>query len=102
MPTVKGVGIGVPETSAATEKTDVGLDAPVEFHTGEVEWTLPIRIPAKAELGNYQVEVLVGFLTCDDKSCDAPSGLSLNTTVEVAADASTESVVMLHGSETVP
>lgn len=96
VPSVKsGMEIGVPETSASKEKVDVGLDEPVEFHAGEVEWTLPIKIPSKAEPGKYPIEVLVGFLTCDDKSCDAPSGLSLNGTLEIATEASDQPVAML-------
>lgn len=96
VPTIKsGIEIGVPETSASKEKTDVGLDAPVEFHVGEVDWMLPIKVPANAEPGQYPIEVLVGFLTCDDKSCDAPSGLSFNTTVEIGAETSDKSVAML-------
>ncbi len=96
VPSIKsGMEIGVPETSAAKEKTDVGLDAPVEFHAGEVEWSLPIKVPAKAEGGQYPVELLVGFLTCNDNSCDAPSGLSLNVTLEVGAETSNEPVAML-------
>jgi len=95
VPSIKsGLEVGVPETFADKEKTDVGLDAPVEFHVGEVEWTLPIKVPVKAAAGKYPIEVMVGFLTCDDKSCDAPSGLSLNTTLEVAADSSVQAIEM--------
>ena len=96
VPSIKsGLEVGVPESFADKEKTDVGLDAPVEFHVGEVEWTMPIKVPMKAATGKYPIEVLVGFLTCDDKSCDAPSGLSLNATLEVAEDSSAEKVEML-------
>lgn len=95
VPTIKsGLEVGIPESFADKEKTDVGLDAPVEFHTGEVEWTIPIKVPMKSPEGQYPLELMVGFLTCDDKSCDAPSGLSFSGTLEVGADSSVQAMEM--------
>lgn len=95
VPSIKSeLEVGLPVSYSNKEQTDVGGDAPVEYHVGEVEWTIPIKVPMKTELGQRPIEIMIGFLTCDDKSCDAPAGLSLNGTVEVAEEASSETVQM--------
>ena len=93
VPSVKGLEFDVPQTTAEKGTTDVE-DKPVEYHVGQVEWTIPVSVPMKAAEGKYPIELMVGFLSCTDKTCDNPAGLSLNATLEVAAEASTESAAM--------
>lgn len=94
VPNLSGLEVRLPETTAAKEKVDIDLGTPIEYHVGEVEWTMPFLVPAKSESGKYPLEIFVGFFTCDDKSCDPPAGLTLNATLEVAGDSSSESAAM--------
>ena len=86
---------GVPQTTAEKKTLDVADEnRPVEYHVGQVEWTIPVSVSKKASEGMYPIELLVGFFSCQDENCDSPAGLSLSTTLEVAGAASSESVAM--------
>ena len=45
---------------------------------------LPIEVPAGAELGQRPIELLVGFNTCDDRSCAPPAAVRLSGILTVA------------------
>ncbi len=89
-----GLKFGAPNTSAARESIDIGAAQPVDYHVGAVEWTIPIRVPAAAAEGQYPIEVQVGFFTCNEQSCDQPSGATFNGTLEVASQAANNTVAM--------
>jgi len=96
VPSIKsGLVFDIPQTTAETKKLEIpDEEQPVEYHPGQVEWTVPISMPTKATEGKYPIELMVGFFSCKDKNCDNPAGLSLNATLEVTNEASTESTVM--------
>ena len=71
-----GLRFGRPQTKAATE-VDNRLDTPITYHNGDVTWQIPIRVPASAQAGEYPLELQVGFMTCNEGSCSARSGLSV-------------------------
>ena len=81
-----GLRFGAPQTDAAIE-LDRRLETPIAYHAGDVTWQIPIKIPDTAQPGEYPVELMVGFVTCNDRACSARSGLSVSGQVVVAADA---------------
>jgi suppressor for copper-sensitivity B len=82
-----GLRFGAPTTAAETEAQDAGLDEPVVYHKGPVEWVVPISVPENAGEGEHPIALQVGFLTCSDRSCDKPSAVELKGSVTVARDA---------------
>lgn len=95
-------GDGLPETNYRTlivAKTKSGLkfgqpstDAPVKsmegfedavYYEGSVKWEIPVFVPKTVKAGELPIELLVAFLTCNDRACSPPSGLSATTTVTV-------------------
>lgn len=79
-----GLRFGAPRTDQEVVVNDFGSDLRFEYHPGPVQWTIPIEVPESAESGQYPVEMLVGFTTCSDTSCDSPSGIRLTGVLEVA------------------
>ncbi len=61
-----GLRFGAPQTKAAIAM-DKRLDQPIAYHDGDVTWQIPIKIPDNAKEGQYPVELLVGFVTCNDR-----------------------------------
>lgn len=88
-----GLRFGKPQTKAATEVDD-RLDTPITFHSGDVTWRIPIRVPPSAEAGEYPLELQVGFMTCNDRSCSARSGLSVAGKLTVTSAPSTPDVAL--------
>jgi thiol:disulfide interchange protein DsbD len=48
------------------------LDA-VEYHTGTVVWSVPIKIPADAKPGKKSLQTQIYFQICDENSCKPPT-----------------------------
>lgn len=80
-----GLRFGRPQTTANTA-VDNRLDTPITYHEGDVTWRIPIRVPPTAAAGEYPIELLVGFMTCNDRACSARSGLSVAGKLTVTAD----------------
>lgn len=83
-----GLKFGTPTTDANLE-TFPGLDD-VRYYGGEVTWSIPVHIPATAQTGELPIELMVGFTTCNEGSCDEPSGLLIEGSVQVAEQSSNE------------
>ncbi|MBX3421219.1 MAG: thioredoxin family protein [Pirellulaceae bacterium] len=83
-----GLLFGAPLSQQKVISLDLGLDRPFEYYDGQVTWTIPIGVPLSAELGQRKIELLVGFNTCDDKSCDPPAGLRITGSIDVTDQAS--------------
>lgn len=71
-----GLRFGRPQTDAPIS-VDNRLETPISYHDGDVTWRIPIRVPDNAQAGEYPIELQVGFVTCNDRSCSKQSGLSL-------------------------
>ncbi|MCC6508060.1 MAG: thioredoxin family protein, partial [Pirellulaceae bacterium] len=75
VPTKKGVvKWGEPLTDAKVH-TNNDLGFAVEYHAGEVQWKIPLRVPADTPEGPQELELVMGYMTCTDESCDPPAGL---------------------------
>ncbi len=72
--TKSGLKFGAPTTGSKIKSMSVGPDS-VEYYAGKTTWEIPVTVPESAESGEYPIELSVGFYTCDDKSCDPPSGI---------------------------
>lgn len=72
--TKSGLRFGEPQASTEIESM-LGLEE-VKYYAGsEVTWSIPIQVPASAETGEFPIELLVGFNTCNDRSCDPPTAV---------------------------
>jgi suppressor for copper-sensitivity B len=81
---------GTPHTDEKIITKDVGLDQPFEYYPGSVQWRIPVQVPETAEAGQRQIELQVGFNTCDDRSCDPPAGIILSGTLNVGEPANSQ------------
>lgn len=81
-----GLLFAAPTTNAEVVVQDLGPDLRFEYHPGPVEWSIPIEVPASATAGLYPIELLVGFNTCNDSSCDPPAGIRLSGGLTIAND----------------
>ncbi|MCA9125611.1 MAG: thioredoxin family protein [Planctomycetales bacterium] len=88
--TKSGLKFKEPTTSAPIVTNNL-LGEPIEYYAGSVEWQIPVEIPADAPVGEYPIELNVGFYTCDENSCDPPAAVALNGSVMVAEKANPES-----------
>ena len=84
-----GLKVGTPITSAHLE--DAGLGA--KYHDGEVVWQIPVQAPAGTGSGEYPLELLVRFNTCNASSCDPPQTISVKGALRVG-DAADTAVAM--------
>ncbi|MEC8558249.1 MAG: thioredoxin family protein [Planctomycetota bacterium] len=80
-----GLKVGTPVTSAHLE--DAGLGA--KYHDGEVVWQIPVQVPEGTKNGDYPLELLVRFNTCNASSCDPPQTISARGALKVGKAAET-------------
>jgi thiol:disulfide interchange protein len=83
--TKSGLSFGAPSTQAKIEY-DNRLGEPIAYHSEPVTWEIPIAVPELAKLGEYPIELLVGFMTCDDNSCSPQSAVSISGNLSVVAE----------------
>ncbi len=84
--TKSGLRFGAPQTKAAMA-LDKRLETPIAYHAGDVTWQIPIKVPPNAKPGEVPIELLVGFVTCNERACSARSGISVAGSVLISADA---------------
>lgn len=85
VPTQKSdIMFGAPTTSAPLETVDLGSEK-IAYHAGPVEWRVPLRVPATMHEGKVPLEIMIGFLTCTDQSCDPPAGVAASGFLNVIA-----------------
>jgi suppressor for copper-sensitivity B len=84
--------LGTPQTTEPIITKDLGLDRPFEYYPGSVQWRIPIEVPAEASEGRRPVELLIGFNTCDDSSCDPPAAIRFSGQLTVGDSLPEESV----------
>lgn len=85
VPTEKSdIMFGAPTTSAPTETVDLGAEK-ISYHTGPVEWRVPLRVPVTMHEGKAPLEILIGFMTCTDQTCDPPAGVAASGFLNVAS-----------------
>ncbi len=84
--TKSGLRFGEPRTATGVE-LDKRLDMPIAYHVGPVTWEIPVTVPTSAKEGEYPLELLVGFMTCNERACSARSGLSVAGKLNVSNQA---------------
>ncbi|MGN6546169.1 MAG: protein-disulfide reductase DsbD family protein [Aureliella sp.] len=85
VPTEKSnIMFAAPTTSAPTETVDLGSEK-IAYHAGPVEWRVPLRVPATMPEGKAPLEILIGFMTCTDQTCDPPAGVAASGFLNVVA-----------------
>lgn len=82
--TKSGLLFGEPRTSAGIA-VDNRLGEPIRYHNEPVTWSIPVAVPSTAVEGEYPIELLIGFMTCDENSCSPQSGLSVAGNLQVAS-----------------
>jgi suppressor for copper-sensitivity B len=82
-----GFAYEMPQTSEKPlEKPADGGEGTVRYHAAPVHWTTQIQVPVDAKRGDYPIEGVIGFHTCDDATrCDLPQGAEFRTTLTVGA-----------------
>ncbi len=91
--TKSGLRFGQPVTTSELESLSLGEEK-IEYYAGPVTWKIPIQVPDNSQAGEYPIELSVGFATCDDASCDPPSGLNLSGKLTVG-DKSTKKLIAM-------
>lgn len=80
-----GLLFGSPSTETHLEPL-VGLAKPIYFYEDSVTWEIPVHIPDGTPVGSHPIELTVGFMTCNDRSCDPPAGITVHGDVVVGAE----------------
>lgn len=87
-----GLRFGTPITQQEVITKQLTPDIRFEYHPGPVEWSIPVEIPETAQPGQYPVELLIGFNSCNDTSCDSPTGVRVAGAFTVAEQSGNETV----------
>jgi suppressor for copper-sensitivity B len=77
-----GLKFGAPTTEAPLEVYPELEE--VKYHGGKFSWTIPLQVPDSAGTGELPFEIMIGFMTCNEGSCDEPSALSVQGSLTVA------------------
>lgn len=78
-----GLKAGRPIANKSGKRKDFGTGEEVGYYEGEVEWKIPLRIPADAIPNTYPIVGLVGYQACNEGSCDQPRGIEFRTEIEI-------------------
>lgn len=97
--TKSGLQFGAPQTKVELKTIETGLDTPARFYKEPVTWSIPIKVPANAASGELPIELMVAFMTCNDTSCDPPSGVAFSGSVVVGASTVAKSETAFSVSE---
>ena len=86
-------------TSAEEHEAEPIIDEipPDVYYTGEVVWTLKIKVPDEYEGDTYSLEGLLGYQNCTETSCNRPSGVSFSVELPVGEEAESESSPLTFG-----
>lgn len=81
----QGFPAGRPQTDAKVEEMAPVIqgEPAIQYHEGEVTWTVDIHVPPQVEAGIHPFAGLIGYQTCTDSTCDLPRGLEFETEFEV-------------------
>ncbi len=79
-----GMQWGMPFTDAKVHTQEV-LDMKIEYYEKEATWRIPVRVPESTSEGHHDIAVAVGFQTCTESMCDAPSGIVAKGSINVVA-----------------
>lgn len=90
-----------PTTSSPTRTQELGGGTSMRFHEQEVTWEIPINIPITAKSGLREIELWVGYNSCDESHCDPPAGVRFTGTLQVSQEAvaSQSSAMIAQGIE---
>lgn len=85
--TKSGLKFATPQADSELEAI-AGFEPPVYFHAEPVTWSIPVHVPETAKEGQLPIEMLVGFMTCNDRSCDQPTGVAISGVLTVGSQSS--------------
>lgn len=84
-----GLKFGKPEPpTPPIVKTILPSLPPVEYHEGEITWSIPVEIGDDVTPGQKTVTGLIGYQACTDTSCLQPKALQFTATIDVTPMAS--------------
>ena len=78
------VGAPVPPSEPIVKTLLPGLP-PVQYHEGEITWTLPVEIDEAVGPGKKTLTGMIAYQACTDTSCLQPRALRFSVDVDVAA-----------------
>jgi len=83
-----GLRLGMPQPpQPPIVKTILPSLPPVEYHEGEITWTIPIEIGQEVTAGTKTIVGLIGYQACTDTSCLQPKSLRFTARLDVSATA---------------
>ncbi len=69
------IRFSAPTTKAKIVKQDLGDGLVMEYYEGNVTWDIPFEFVNMSGRQRPEIQLFVGFNTCDDKHCDPPAGI---------------------------
>lgn len=66
---------------------------PAVFFEGEVSWSVELRVAADAPSGPQEIRGILAYQTCNDSTCDRPTGVAFRGVVEVAGNSAAGGVM---------
>lgn len=98
----EGWQVSGPETEGIPVPTEDVDGNPLVYYEEPVTWTLAVKVPADAKLGNYDLTGSIGYQVCRKEICDPPSAVDYSVSITVAAEtqAETATLVMKAGDYT--
>lgn len=81
-----GLQAGAPVASAPPiTKSNKGVS--IQYHQGEVSWTIPLTVPKSASPGERTISGYIGYQICQEDVCQRPLAANFRVTVPVGGAA---------------
>lgn len=85
VPTQKSDLLFGPPVTTSPTKSIKDLVKEHLIHEKKVEWRIPIRVPDSIALAKLPLEIMLGYSTCTDQTCDPPAGVIASGELNVVA-----------------
>lgn len=79
-----GLKIGEPVADKPVINHALMATLEVSYYKGQVTWSLPVKVPEDASLGEKTIEGMIAYQACTDTSCHQPMALKFTAKIEVA------------------
>ena len=60
-------------------------DSTSSYYEGSVEWTSTVHVPANVAEGEHEIRGLIGYQTCTESTCDAPTAAEFRARIAVGS-----------------
>lgn len=64
------------------------------YYEGAVDWTWAVQVPRDAVEGEHEIRGLIGYQTCTESTCDAPTAAEFRAVVSVASQPDAAAVAL--------